>query len=1323
MFNEAEGMRFRFLAGLALATLAGGQAWSQISGLSVSTTATQAILRYSSPTEQACSLKVADMNRRITIANAAQSGGVVSITTQSPHGLNPGAVVYIEGAAVGGWNGWQTISAVPGTTSFSFPSGVAGSSTTGNVGILLDDLNPNLFPGADQDSRPGNLNSGQFRVFVAGARTAGVAIDGNRYTRALQVNSRHHYTLTCGTLSSDADFTTQNLPLGDTHNEGPSVDRSQAGQYAYPTVQWTNRGQTLIDPLTGVRSVRATGPLGTASTVQSFQTAIDSGGVWQNPSGPLSSGGMATFTGPCQSGSCDLLLRADSLSLPGGATYTTGYGGGSSLDWITVTISNASTNNATCTARSTAVRRARLRTQTGSDCNIVLCLTVNGVSCTSAEREVGLTTKPASYTVGSGSPIDLWQDSGAPAIARPDVSSASGTVNYTDATRQVTWVSGNKFSIKWTAGSWIMVAGAEYQIESIQSELALTLAAPGPVGDLKQAPYSANNFGVLIRKATASADQISMGFTTFQYGSTAMPGWPSLSIQLCSPTAVAAGSLSGYNCFSDRELYWVSADGTDVRDLGYVATSGRRDASGNLLWPVGYACGDSSYPHFDPADGDTWYCMLPYYFSTNSRQAIVKAHYEGAHGAYTPGATIPDCNVNGGAQPCILFTPMQPNLADAASIAGPAFNPEYVASGYQATYFMWGGVSLEGDILVYTREAGGQDTKGWTFIFNLGDRTPTGTGPNSMRIVAAASSYRHVPDTWCSIHSGFPPEGGWEFLSHNDYSTVGPSYLYTTALTSPLLNTTTGIPGGPDICPANGFGVTGQNCTDITTTGEPTLVGNGSYLQDVQVGDVIRVDTEYMRVLAKTDHLHMTVQRGYTGNLASHSGTALYMNCGLVNKFWGPGGAGIWDFRDDPYGLNANGTTVEVDWNNVGGHNVYVPDGIHVNSVGMPSRIGEAACPSALLGGAGANCYQVRTGALNEILTQPSSGVAIDPPFASALGIGTPNTVDTHPGPCLGSSWCLDGRPMNGGTVDGVSSLAGSTSTPFVNTTGQLWTLAGGASVLKRKTLTTMAYVGRSPLVDVSGPSSSIPSDVTGSYQYCVALVAGECRTGSGVNDVYVNAPFVSYAYCYYPGNAIQGDDTNSICIGPLGAYTGNVVQFGSQQDSKGAFIRRLGPAYSRWNEYSVFWNMSMSPNGELGLSQVRWLDGIRSENMVTVLPPYPPSDSVSRNTFVPITVDIPPQGIGNEIIVEFGYGENGPASSFFCTSRQEACVATSNTINQATPFYFAQSETYSGVPCASGCTVTIPALSQRVLYYRWEQRDAAPNVVAAGDTDAIVTP
>jgi hypothetical protein len=262
--------------------------------------------------------------------------------------------------------------------------------------------------------------------------------------------------------------------------------------------------------------------------------------------------------------------------------------------------------------------------------------------------------------------------------------------------------------------------------------------------------------------------------------------------------------------------------------------------------------------------------------------------------------------------------------------------------------------------------------------------------------------------------------------------------------------------------------------------------------------------------------------------------------------------------------------------------------------------------------------------------------------------------------------------------------------------------------------------------VDISGPGSVIPENATGSYQYCIAGAANECRAGSAVSDIYVNAPYVSLPYCYYAGNAVQADDTNSICVGPLGAYTGNIVQMGvTSQDWMGSMSRRLGTFFSRWNQQDVYWNALSTPSGSLIFNQARWLDGVRHEDLISILPPYPAGDSIARNSFLPVEVKITPPAarLVDNAIVEFGYAENGAADKFYCTSRQETCVAVAGNVNAQTPFFFAQSESYSGAPCALGCTVTIPALSQRVLYYRWKYRDASGQAIAVGDTSAIATP
>ena len=1299
-------MKIRVLVAL-LAPLAASQAGApalQIRSLSVSTsvstTATQAILQYSSPLDQACSLKVADMNRRIAVTTAVSAGGVVSITTRAPHGLAAGTQVYIEGTEVEGWNRWQTVSAVADPGHFSFPSPVEGAATAGNIGVLIDDVNPRLFPGADQDSRSGNPNSGRRRVFVVGKRTAETAADGNRYTRALQVNSRHNYSLTCGTEDFNGEFATKNLPLGDTHNEGPPVDRTRPGEYAYPTVQWTNRAQSLIDPLTGVRSVRMTSPVGTASTARSFLTAIAGEGTWTNPSGPLSAGGKTMFTGPCNSGNCPLLLRADDLSIYGGATYTTGYGTGSSLDWVAVTITGASVSDGACV---------------GDDCKIVACLTVNGVACNSAQREISLTGAAASYTIGSKAVMDLWQDSGAPGIARPDVSKGTGTVDYTDAGRRVSWKSGDKFSGKWTPGSRIMVAGSEYAIESIQSEISLTLAAPGPVGALSAVPYSANNFGVLLWKKSPKSDTVTIGPTTYQYGASPPLAWPAGSTNSCGPVVLDVNGLPGYNCFMDRELYWISKDGSDMRDLGFVGLT----YSPGGPWSASWTCGSSSYNGFDPSDGNTWYCLLNVYSTWVS---VVKATYKGNHTTTaSPGVTIPDCKLNGSVHPCVEFTIMQPTQSTGMAVEGPLFNPDYAVSGYRPVYWgFWGGITASGELMLYAR-GGAQDTIGWMFVYTLGDRTPIGTGPNSMRMIASASSYRKAPWSWCTIHGAGVAEDGYAYLSSNDMSIQAGQAYYLT-LDGMTLTASVGGTGGIKACPSNPFGVSGTSCTDVTVTGEPVKYADGSYLQDIQVGDMLYMNSEYMRVVTKTDHTHFTVQRGYRGTIAVHAGPTIGITCGLKCELQ-ESMSGIWDFRADPYGANVSWNTVLADKNEAGGHSAAGPN-VRVSSVGYAYRIGEAGCPRSVLGPFGV-CYQVRRGTTLEALQTLGFGVAIAPPFAGVMGFGLPNVVDSHPGPCSGT-WCLDARPMNGGGGDGNVFTLGTVGAPWVNNSGQLWKFANGAATLQRKKLTTMAYVGRKALVDVSGASSLLGTSSSDSYRYCVAIKAGECRPDSAVGDVYVNAPLVSKPYCNYPGIAVQSDDTHSICVGPLGAYTGNLAQFGTvKQDTWGERSRRLGTLFSRWNQQSVFWNMTMDSGGNLGLSQVRWLDGVRNEDLLTVLPSYPATDSVSRNGFVPIRVTIPPGKAngGVSIVVEFGYGDYGAPGSFFCTTRQESCIATRNAVDQDTPFYFATSETYQGAPCDLGCTVTVPALSQRVLYYRWKQLDSSGKVVSISDTRTLATP
>jgi hypothetical protein len=667
---------------------------------------------------------------------------------------------------------------------------------------------------------------------------------------------------------------------------------------------------------------------------------------------------------------------------------------------------------------------------------------------------------------------------------------------------------------------------------------------------------------------------------------------------------------------------------------------------------------------------------------------------------------------------------MQPNQSDAIPQSTASFSPAYQADAvFPTTYWVFVGISAEGDLLINTR-TNGQNSPGWLFLYTLGDRTPAGTDSNSIRPIAAAASYLNPPLSFCGIHYVLPPpQNGWVATTITDLSQVGSSYIYSTTLTSALLNATPGSPGGLNTCPTNPLGVTGQNCTNITISGDPTRTLDGTALKSIQVGDLILIDDEFLRVVAKTNSTNFTVQRGYDvgpyySGPVPHSGTQLPMHCGTLNSIGA--GMALWNYTNDPYGTNSNWTTIYTDPTIPSNHGGYGP-GIFINAPDGAWDLGQSLCPSALLGNS--MCYVVRLGTYAtyaQMTTAALQTVAGNAPFAGVTGIGNPNNVDSHPGPCL-SPWCLDARPMFGGV--GV----GSASSPFVNLQGQLWkaSAAQTTGVLNRKFLTTMAYAGRSALVDVSGPGSTLGSGLADSYKYCYAVMAGECVSGSNPGDLYVNTPYVSAPYCYYPGIATPGDDFNGICIGDLGTSTGNMVQVGtSPVDLLARYNRRLGPMYARWNQFYVYWNAESTPSGQLLFSNARWLDGVRHEDLVSILPPYPAADSEARSTFVGVPVKItPPASEGSNVIVEFGYAENGDPNSFFCTSRQETCVAVSNAVNPTNPFFFEQTDSYSGARCALSCTVLIPALSQHVLYYRWKYRDGSGNVIATSGTNAIAVP
>jgi hypothetical protein len=178
------------------------------------------------------------------------------------------------------------------------------------------------------------------------------------------------------------------------------------------------------------------------------------------------------------------------------------------------------------------------------------------------------------------------------------------------------------------------------------------------------------------------------------------------------------------------------------------------------------------------------------------------------------------------------------------------------------------------------------------------------------------------------------------------------------------------------------------------------------------------------------------------------------------------------------------------------------------------------------------------------------------------------------------------------------------------------------------------------------------------------------------------------------------------------------MIQVGYPVGSNNRRTRILTSGFSRYYNTNVYWSARALPDASWALFQAPWINGQRTDLMAIKLPPWPGEDSVNRTIFQSLQVQLGSVPAGtNNIIAEFGYDTN-----FYCTSRQEVCVANGAAVNEATPFYWA-SEAYSGLACGSACTITIPAIAQRVVYYRLKYRDAGNAAIATGPTRAVAIP
>ena len=146
--------------------------------------------------------------------------------------------------------------------------------------------------------------------------------------------------------------------------------------------------------------------------------------------------------------------------------------------------------------------------------------------------------------------------------------------------------------------------------------------------------------------------------------------------------------------------------------------------------------------------------------------------------------------------------------------------------------------------------------------------------------------------------------------------------------------------------------------------------------------------------------------------------------------------------------------------------------------------------------------------------------------------------------------------------------------------------------------------------------------------------------------------------------------------------------------------------------------NWRSMPDASWGLMLTTYADGVFPVMFAAKPPPWPGYDLVRRDNFITQTVQLGPGAALAE--VRFGYEEFGTPGQFFCTSRQEACASGP----ASAPFNYITTDGHAGVACASGCSITIPALPGRVVWWQeFRSADGGTTWTAQGQLQPAAVP
>jgi len=1075
--------------------------------------------------------------------------------------------------------------------------------------------------------------------------------------------------------------------------------------------------QTIIDPQSGIlmRAITAIRPA--PPTVRPIREVWDNGATprWTASSGTLYDALVAddsnsvSFTGG--TGEQPWLAATSSWVVPG---YDNGH----------TDILNSQTSNLTgfYNPAYVVITLKGSASKPGPDGSVDLCLSKNGVDCFTRVVTQDLTQCGSGCQIGDIIPVlKFWEDPADPLkthISRKDLFGRTGTGTLT----------GNKFTIpntsqyfnlNWTRGSRITLGDTSYVIESVPDVKTVVLQAPPAPGTY---PYTASNFSVLVRKTTPSPDTVTLQYLSFSIGIYTTPGWYYAGgVHACHPVKVTQTykgvTREGYHCLVPRDavysLYFVSAETGDATFLGTTNITG--GSQGGLSWSSG-ACTASS-PSWHATDPNKFYCtrdgvvFLVEYTGDN-----LERHYE----TYGLEATFTPVNAGGKKVDELVEEWVNAHSPEAGKFKTRGCTDRGGDGNYMGFMCLWGPT----------------DSYGWAAVMDVADDSPT-----KGQIIGARSTNGSYPFRFCGMHGNSPVLGS-DGRVYSGVNLKSLPYDSTSCGSGPFRVDHAAIPASGGACPANwndfntgdaAYKVGGQPvCTDITITKEPydanpctdsrfddgnSQPGELGYLpgQGLRVGDKLCVGNclsasgrEFIQLLRNNGGGNWTVLRGLDGQAprAWAAGDPMIMWCPAE------GSVQWWDVMADPAGTS--------------GYAALYPLPQDHGAMGGNRRISEG--------------YRVLEGTIPEMSAQYKSGkyrtLGYYVPFAgktantgSDTHVSLPQQdVEAHP-------WALDFSPLYANPAIPPMEMSA------LGTQGTLWRLTPDSThpALSRKHAPTAASCGNKVLIDVSGPNSKMDEGPEYAHRYCVIEYDPntECTkedgtpwSGAAVGQVLLNCPSVTVpAQCGTNGFADGINDSIRPCIVDAGprfetTYQIGLGPVGGPNDRMGRWSRTLSRHLTLpQRAYYPYANTMALPDASWALAFTPGAGGTQNVIVGLKLPPYPRQESTENlATFVPIQREVsstPP--FTDNVIVEFGYDPE-----FRCGSRQEKCVSVTGgkvpqPVNEKQPFFWA-GESYSGIPCTNGCHVTVPAIPQRVVYYRLIYRAADGKVLKVGKTETAVS-